>query len=80
MTTQQTQLHSQVQLPPTPTKHPENAAGSITIDQAIFMIKAGMLSLEGAYYLFPPYVWPLLPKPTPKQPKRWSWLNLLRRG
>jgi hypothetical protein len=79
MTTQQTHLRPQVQLPPHFQPHPENAAAIVTIEQAVFMIKADMLTLEGAYYLFPPYVWPLLPKPTPKQPKRWSWLNLLRR-
>jgi hypothetical protein len=77
MIAQQTESRLQAQLPTSFQSHPENAAAIVTIDQAIFMIKADMLSLEGAYYLFPPYVWPLLPKPTPKQPKRWSWLNFL---
>ncbi len=80
MTAQQTEPRPQAKLPPHFQPHPENAAGIVTLDQAIFMVKNEMLSLEGAYYLFPPYVWPLLPKPLSKQPKRWSWLNLLRRG
>ena len=79
MTMQQTEPRPQVKLPPHFQPHPENAAGIVTLEQAIFMIKADMLSLEGAYYLLPPHAWPLLPKPTLKQPKRWSWLNRLRR-
>jgi hypothetical protein len=53
---------SKVQLPPQFQHHPECAAGVVTIDQAIVMIERGMLTHEGARYLFPPKVWSLLPK------------------
>jgi hypothetical protein len=82
MTAQQTHPHSQAKLPPYFQPHPENAAGIVTLDQAMFMIENNMLSLEGAYYLLPPHAWPMLPKPVEvqrkQQPKRWKWLEFLR--
>jgi hypothetical protein len=76
----------QVQLPPKFQPHPECAAGIITIDQAIFMIKNGWLTLDGAYFLLPPKTWFMLPKPKPlsKSIKRRRWfgwsLKKLRRS
>jgi hypothetical protein len=57
------------QLPPIPAKYPENAAGSITLDQAVMLMKQGDLSYEGACYLLPVMAWPFLPKQTPKSPR-----------
>jgi hypothetical protein len=53
---------TKVQLPPQFQSHPECAAGIVTIDQAIVMIERGMLTHDGARYLFPPKVWILLPQ------------------
>jgi hypothetical protein len=53
---------TKVQLPPQFQSHPECAAGIVTIDQAIVMIERGMLTHDGARYLFPPKVWNLLPQ------------------
>jgi hypothetical protein len=74
---------TQVQLPPQFTAHPEVAAGAITIDQAVMMIRRGWLTYEGACYLLPPRAWPLLPKPAPqpaqaKQPKRFALIHSLK--
>jgi hypothetical protein len=76
-------MTQQVQLPPKFQPHPEVAAGAITLDQAVMMIRQGWLTYEGACYLLPPRAWPLLPKPVPqqaqaKQPKRFGLMHSLR--
>jgi hypothetical protein len=53
---------TQVQLQPQFTTHPECATGVITLEIAETMIQRGMLTHEGARYLFPPKAWALLPK------------------
>jgi hypothetical protein len=74
---------TQVQLPPKFQPHPEVAAGAITLEQAVMMIRRGWLSYEGACFLLPPKAWLLLPKPEPQQaqteqPKRFGLIRSLK--
>jgi hypothetical protein len=71
---------TQVQLPPRFQRHPEVAAGIITLDQAAMMIHKRWLSYEGACYLLPPSAWSLLPKPAKaKQVQRGGWMSRLKK-
>jgi hypothetical protein len=70
---------TQVQLPPKFTAHPEVAAGTITLDQAVMMIHRGWLTIEGACYLLPARAWPYLPQQTQaEQPQVKGWFRKLK--
>jgi hypothetical protein len=69
---------TQVQLPPRFQRHPEVAAGIITLDQAAMMIHKRWLTHEGACYLLPPSAWWLLPQPAQEKPQRGGRVERLR--
>jgi hypothetical protein len=74
---------TQVQLPPKFQPHPEVAAGAITLNQAVMMIRRGWLTHDGARFLLPPRAWPYLPQPEPQQaqaeqPKRFGLIHSIK--